>query len=132
VTLNGDKAIAETNAIVVGDNAVLAVGCEGHARFYANIATMTGRKSRPLSVRIYSQRGGPIAVAAALEQTGIDQGAQTPGQDVGRDAQALLEFVKAREPVQGVANNQDAPHSPTRSRLRAMGQDILPKLFRCI
>ena len=58
VTLDGDKAIAETNAIVAGDNAVLGVGCERHARFYANIATMTGRKSRPLSVRIYSQRGG--------------------------------------------------------------------------
>jgi hypothetical protein len=28
---------------------------------------------------------------------------------VGRDVQSLLEFVKAREPVQGVANDQDAP-----------------------
>ncbi len=34
---NGDKAIAETNAIVVGDNAVLGVGCEGHARFYDRV-----------------------------------------------------------------------------------------------
>jgi SnoaL-like domain len=34
VTFNGDKAIAETNAIVVGDHAVLGVGCEGHIRFY--------------------------------------------------------------------------------------------------
>ena len=37
VTFNGDKAIAETNAIVVGDNAVLGVGCEGHARFYDRV-----------------------------------------------------------------------------------------------
>jgi len=37
VTLSGGKAIAETNAIVVGDNAVLGVGCEGHARFYDRV-----------------------------------------------------------------------------------------------
>ena len=51
----------------------------------------------------------PFAVAAALQKTGIDQSAQAARQHVGRDVQALLEFVKAREPVQGVANNQDAP-----------------------
>ena len=51
----------------------------------------------------------PFAVAAALQKTGIDQGAQAARQHVGRDVQALLEFVKAREPVQGVANNQNAP-----------------------
>jgi len=45
VTINRDKAIAETNAIVVGDNAVLGVGCEGHARFYDmwRSATACGR-----------------------------------------------------------------------------------------
>ena len=37
VIFNGDKAIAKTNAIVVGDNAVLGVGCEGHARFYDRV-----------------------------------------------------------------------------------------------
>ena len=51
----------------------------------------------------------PFAVAAALQKTGIDQGAQAAGQHVGRDVQALLKFVKAREPVQGIANNQDTP-----------------------
>jgi len=51
----------------------------------------------------------PFAVAAALQKAGIDHGAQAARQHVGRDVQALLEFVKAREPVQGVANNQDAP-----------------------
>jgi hypothetical protein len=42
VTFNGDKAIAETNAIVVGDNAVLGVGCEGHARFYDRVEKRDG------------------------------------------------------------------------------------------
>jgi hypothetical protein len=42
VTFNGDKAIAETNAIVVGDNAVLGVGCEGHARFYDRVEKRGG------------------------------------------------------------------------------------------
>lgn len=32
VTFNDDKAIAETNAIVVAEDAVLGVGCEGNAR----------------------------------------------------------------------------------------------------
>jgi SnoaL-like domain len=34
VTLNGHKAIAETNAILVAENTVLGVGCEANARFY--------------------------------------------------------------------------------------------------
>jgi hypothetical protein len=42
VTFNGDKAIAETNAIVVCDNAVLGLGCEGHARFYDRVEKRHG------------------------------------------------------------------------------------------
>ncbi len=42
VTFNGDKAIAETNAIIVGANAVLGVGCEGHARFYDRVEKRDG------------------------------------------------------------------------------------------
>jgi hypothetical protein len=42
VTFNGDKAIAETNAIIVGDNAALGVGCEGHARFYDRVERRNG------------------------------------------------------------------------------------------
>jgi hypothetical protein len=38
-------------------------------------------------------------------------------QHVGRNVKALLELVKAREPVQGVANNQDA--SPLAHALEA-------------
>ena len=42
VTFNGNKAIAETNAIIVGDNAVLGVGCENHCRFYDRIEKREG------------------------------------------------------------------------------------------
>src|SRR5712692_6590044 len=42
VTFNGDKAIAETNAIIVGANAVLGLGCEGHARFYDRVEKRDG------------------------------------------------------------------------------------------
>ncbi len=42
VTFNGNKAIAETNAIIVGANAVLGVGCEGHARFYDRVEKRDG------------------------------------------------------------------------------------------
>jgi hypothetical protein len=41
----------------------------------------------------------PLAVAAPFQETGIDQCAQAARQHVGRDLQALLEFVEAREPV---------------------------------
>lgn len=37
VTFHGDKAIAETNAIIIGQNATLGIGCEGHCRFYDRI-----------------------------------------------------------------------------------------------
>jgi hypothetical protein len=33
VTFNGNKAIVETNAIVVGENVALGLGCESHNRF---------------------------------------------------------------------------------------------------
>jgi hypothetical protein len=42
VTFHGDKAIAETNAIVVGDNAVLGVGCQNHCRFYDRVEKRDG------------------------------------------------------------------------------------------
>jgi hypothetical protein len=34
ISLNGDRAIAETNAIIVCDNAALRLGCNTHGRFY--------------------------------------------------------------------------------------------------
>lgn len=42
VTFNGNKAIAETNAIIVAANAVLGMGCEGHARFYDRVEKRDG------------------------------------------------------------------------------------------
>ncbi|MES4612292.1 MAG: nuclear transport factor 2 family protein [Ewingella sp.] len=34
ITFNGDRAIVETNAIIIGENASLGLGCNGHNRFY--------------------------------------------------------------------------------------------------
>ncbi|WP_250516290.1 nuclear transport factor 2 family protein [Caballeronia sp. INDeC2] len=34
VTFNGDRAIVETNAVIIGDNVRLNLGCEVHNRFY--------------------------------------------------------------------------------------------------
>jgi len=34
VTFNGNKAIVETNAVIVADNAKLGLGCSSHNRFY--------------------------------------------------------------------------------------------------
>ena len=42
VIFNGNKAVAETNAIVLGDNAALGVGCEAHCRFYDRVEKREG------------------------------------------------------------------------------------------
>jgi hypothetical protein len=34
ISLTNDKAIAETNAIIVCDNAALKLGCNAHGRFF--------------------------------------------------------------------------------------------------
>jgi len=34
VTFNGNRAIVETNAIIIGENTKLGLGCNGHNRFY--------------------------------------------------------------------------------------------------
>jgi hypothetical protein len=42
VTFQGTKAITETNAIIVGLNTTLGLGCEGHCRFYDHIEKRDG------------------------------------------------------------------------------------------
>ena len=42
VTFRGDRAVAETNAIVVAENGKLALGCQSHNRFYDRIEKRDG------------------------------------------------------------------------------------------
>lgn len=42
VTFNGDKAIAETNTIIVAENVVLGFGCEENVRFYDRLEKRDG------------------------------------------------------------------------------------------
>jgi SnoaL-like domain len=42
VTFNGNKAIAETNAVVIGENVRLDLGCSAHARFYDRVEKRGG------------------------------------------------------------------------------------------
>ena len=60
-----------------------------------------------------------IALAAAFEQSGLDQRIQSPREHVRRDAEALLKLVEARHPVQGVAHDEHAP--PLTHALQAAG-----------
>jgi hypothetical protein len=53
-----------------------------------------------------------FAVAAAFEEASLDQRLQAPRQHVRRDAQVFLERVEPRQPVEGVAQNEDAPPFP--------------------
>lgn len=43
VTFHDHKALAETNASILGQNATLGVGCEGHCRFYGRIEKREGK-----------------------------------------------------------------------------------------
>ena len=42
VTFAGDKAIVETNAMIVGENVSLGLGCESHNRFYDRVEKRNG------------------------------------------------------------------------------------------
>jgi hypothetical protein len=42
ITFNGDRAICETNAMIIGDNATLNLGCVAHNRFYDLIERRQG------------------------------------------------------------------------------------------
>jgi hypothetical protein len=42
VALNGHKATVETNAVVVGENVRLELGCSTHARFYDQVEKRNG------------------------------------------------------------------------------------------
>jgi hypothetical protein len=60
-----------------------------------------------------------FAVTAALEKAGVDQRAEPSRQHVGCDAETFLELIEARQPVQGIAQNEDAP--PLAHALEAAG-----------
>ena len=42
ITFNGDKAIVETNAIIIAENVKLNLGCNGHNRFYDMVEKRDG------------------------------------------------------------------------------------------
>lgn len=42
ITFNGNRAIAETNAMIVGENVKLGIGCSNHNRFYDLIEKRDG------------------------------------------------------------------------------------------
>jgi hypothetical protein len=42
VTFHGNKATVETNAVVVGENVRLGLGCSTHARFYDQVEKRSG------------------------------------------------------------------------------------------
>src|SRR6266508_2842972 len=51
----------------------------------------------------------PLAVLPALQKSRIDQRIEPARQDIRRDPETLLELIEAREPVQGITQNENAP-----------------------
>ena len=85
----------------------------------ASSATRTGAEIASARGQQVFVARRPLAVAAALQQPRLDQGVEAPRQHVGRDAEALLELVEARHPVQRVAQDEHAP--PFAHALEAAG-----------
>src|SRR5262245_41081091 len=52
---------------------------------------------------------GPLVVARALEDAGVDEPREAVAEDVSRDAEAALEIVEAPNPEEGVADDQERP-----------------------
>jgi len=50
-----------------------------------------------------------LAVAAALQETGGDEGIEPPSQYAGSDAEALLEFIETPQAIECIAQDQDRP-----------------------
>ena len=71
-----------------------------------------GRKSRPASVIEVLLSRRPFLVDSFLEQACLRQRGQAPRQDVGRNAQAATELIKACQAETGVAQDQHAPRIP--------------------
>ena len=61
----------------------------------------------------------PFAVAASFEQAGLNHRLEPPGQDVGRDAQAVAELLEPGVAAERVAQDEDAP--PFADVLKAAG-----------
>ena len=66
-------------------------------------------RSRPFGVSAVLVSLGPLAVADALEDALVDEPAEAVGEDVARDAEALLELVEAAAAEEGVADDQERP-----------------------
>src|SRR5262249_21980819 len=100
---------------------------EKHARAFRREVPVSPREQRDENgTKVASARGEHIfvarrvfAVTAALEKASVDQRVEPSRQHVGRDAETLLELIEARQPVQGIAQNEDAP--PLAHALEAAG-----------
>ncbi len=104
----------EQHARTLGREVFVAPGLHGHDDRLEIVAT--------LGQNIFMARRA-FAIAAFFQDAGLDQRAEAPRQHVGRDAQAFLELVEARQPMQGVSNDQDAP--PFAYPLQAAGDGAL-------
>ena len=56
-----------------------------------------------------SPRVMATTVTAPLEQSCLDQAVEASGQHIGGDAEAVLEVIEARETLESIAQNEDAP-----------------------
>src|SRR5215831_2341046 len=90
---------------------------EQHARALGReVPVAPGQQREQHRAEIASTRGQQVlvarrlfAVTAAAEEPGVDQRIEPSREHVRGDAETFLELIKARHPVQGVAQNEHAP-----------------------
>jgi len=67
VTFNGNKAVVETNAIIVGENVSLGLGCESHNRFFDLVEKRNGawkivKRQSIYDMGIFTFPCGPVEI----------------------------------------------------------------------
>jgi hypothetical protein len=112
--LGAGLAVDDHDALALGREMPVAPG-EQRQQYRAKVSAALGQPVFPA--------GRMLAVALALEQPALDQRVEAPGQHVGRDVEALLKLVEAGQPLQRVAEDQDAP--PFAHPLEAAGDRAL-------
>ena len=76
---------------------------------HSRIVVITGHRSRPFSVRRYSNRGGWLGVGSPREDPVGHKLGKPLLEDVSRDAEASLEVVEAANPEEGISKDEEAP-----------------------
>jgi len=123
------------------DSACLDAGLaidDGHARPFRGKCRLPNASKAIRTDGNHVHAGSPVfiprrmgAVAVAFPTIRFDQRIEPVAPAYWRECRGCSEFIEAPQPEQGTRMISILHHSPTRSRLRAIGHGMLRKLLCC-